>query len=129
LQFAADAQLRAAASARTIGAGPAVVAVAILIAGLLIGSFLNVCIVRIPEERSVVTPPSHCPRCLTPIHWYDNVPVLSWLVLRGRCRFCAQTISARYPLVESLTALAWLSLCARGTIRASSRSMPCCRPC
>jgi leader peptidase (prepilin peptidase)/N-methyltransferase len=66
--------------------------------------------VRIPEERSVVTPPSHCPRCLAPIAWYDNVPVVSWLVLRGRCRSCRDGISARYPLVESLTALTWLLL-------------------
>jgi leader peptidase (prepilin peptidase)/N-methyltransferase len=87
-----------------------VVAVAILIAGLIIGSFLNVCIVRIPDERSVVTPSSHCPRCLAPIHWYDNIPVVSWLLLRGRCRACNEPISARYPLVESLTALAWLLL-------------------
>jgi leader peptidase (prepilin peptidase)/N-methyltransferase len=91
-----------------------VVAVLVGILGLIFGSFLNVCIVRIPEERSVVTPSSHCPRCLAPIFWYDNIPVLSWLLLRGRCRSCEQPISARYPLVESLTALAWLALLRTG---------------
>lgn len=68
--------------------------------GLCIGSFLNVCIARMPEDRSVVSPPSHCPLCGTPIRWYDNVPVLSWLLLRARCRACGSPISAVYPLVE-----------------------------
>ena len=85
-------------------------AVLIGILGLVIGSFLNVCIARIPEEESVVTPASHCPRCKTPIRWYDNFPVASWLLLRGRCRSCKVPISARYPLVESLNALLWLAL-------------------
>jgi leader peptidase (prepilin peptidase)/N-methyltransferase len=88
----------------------AVEAVFIGLAGLIVGSFLNVCIVRMPEEQSVVTPSSHCPRCKTPIRWFDNIPVVSWLVLRGKCRSCALAISARYPLVESLNALAWLAL-------------------
>ncbi|MEC8425537.1 MAG: prepilin peptidase, partial [Myxococcota bacterium] len=56
--------------------------------GLLVGSFLNVCIARMPEDRSVVSPPSHCPACGHRIRWYDNVPVVSWLVLRARCRDC-----------------------------------------
>lgn len=72
--------------------------------GLLIGSFLNVVIWRVPRGESVVSPPSACPGCGTPIQPRDNVPVLSWLLLRGRCRTCKEPISARYPLVELLTA-------------------------
>ena len=82
----------------------------IIVAGLIIGSFLNVCIARIPEEESVVRPASHCPKCETPIRWYDNVPLLSYLLLRGRCRTCKERISVRYPLVELLTALSWVLL-------------------
>src|SRR5947208_8993046 len=68
--------------------------------GLLIGSFLNVVIWRVPRKLSVVRPPSHCPQCETPIHPKDNVPVLSWLLLRGKCRHCGNPIPARYPMVE-----------------------------
>jgi leader peptidase (prepilin peptidase) / N-methyltransferase len=68
--------------------------------GLLIGSFLNVVIWRVPRKESVVTPPSHCPACDAPIAPRDNIPVLSWLLLRGRCRHCQAHISARYPLIE-----------------------------
>jgi leader peptidase (prepilin peptidase)/N-methyltransferase len=71
--------------------------------GLVIGSFLNVCIHRWPRNRSVVKPRSHCVRCRKPIAWYDNIPVLSYLILRGRCRHCGKHISWRYPLVELLT--------------------------
>ena len=71
--------------------------------GLAIGSFLNVCIARIPEE-SVVHPRSRCPQCRKLIAWYDNFPILSYLILRGRCRHCKKPISARYPGVELLTA-------------------------
>jgi len=74
------------------------------IGGLLIGSFLNVVIWRVPRDESVVRPPSHCPACDTPIAPRDNVPVLSWLLLRGRCRACRAAISVRYPLVELATA-------------------------
>jgi leader peptidase (prepilin peptidase)/N-methyltransferase len=71
--------------------------------GLVIGSFLNVVILRLPLGQSVSTPRSRCPKCKELIHWYDNVPVLSWLLLGGRCRRCKNKISARYPLIEALT--------------------------
>lgn len=73
--------------------------------GALVGSFLNVVIHRVPRKESIVTPPSACPSCKTRLAPYDNVPVLSWLWLRGKCRTCRAPISARYPLVESSTAL------------------------
>lgn len=75
--------------------------------GLVIGSFLNVVIWRVPRDESVVTPNSRCPACETPIAPRDNVPVLSWVVLRGRARCCGERISARYPLVEAATAVAF----------------------
>lgn len=75
------------------------------VVGLLIGSFLNVVVWRVPRGESVVSPPSACPACGTGIRRRDNVPVLSWLVLRGRCRDCSAPISARYPLVEAATAV------------------------
>jgi leader peptidase (prepilin peptidase)/N-methyltransferase len=74
------------------------------ILGAIAGSFLNVVSYRLPRRESLVAPASHCPRCATPVKPYDNVPILSWLLLRGRCRSCAEPISARYPLVEALTA-------------------------
>ncbi len=73
--------------------------------GLVIGSFLNVCIARLPEDESIVTPGSRCPSCKKPIKAYDNIPLLSWVLLRGRCRYCRERISVWYPLVELLTAL------------------------
>jgi leader peptidase (prepilin peptidase)/N-methyltransferase len=75
--------------------------------GLLIGSFLNVCIYRWPRDQSVVRPRSACPECGTQIAWYDNIPVLSYAILRARCRHCGTRIHWRYPLVELLTALAF----------------------
>jgi leader peptidase (prepilin peptidase)/N-methyltransferase len=77
----------------------------LFITGLAFGSFLNVCISRIPRDQSIVAPPSHCEVCDAPIRWYDNVPLVSWLVLRGRCRQCGARISARHLAVELLTAL------------------------
>jgi len=71
--------------------------------GLVIGSFLNVCIHRLPKGESIVRPPSCCPACGIPIRWYDNVPIVSFLLLKGRCRGCRSRISWRYPLVEALT--------------------------
>lgn len=71
--------------------------------GLLVGSFLNVVVHRVPRHESVLRPASHCPRCLAPVRARHNVPVLGWLVLRGRCAGCALPISVRYPLIEALT--------------------------
>jgi leader peptidase (prepilin peptidase)/N-methyltransferase len=78
--------------------------------GAAIGSFLNVLICRLPEGLSIVFPPSHCPRCKHPIRFYDNIPVVSFLLLRGRCRDCNEKISSRYPLVEGITAVLSLLL-------------------
>jgi leader peptidase (prepilin peptidase)/N-methyltransferase len=75
--------------------------------GAVIGSFLNVCIVRLPADQSVVSPPSRCPRCGKPVEWRDNIPVLSWVLLGGKCRGCREPISILYPLVELATAVLW----------------------
>ena len=78
--------------------------------GGVIGSFMNVVVHRLPTGKSIVHPGSHCPKCARPIRWYDNIPVASWLVLRGRCRDCGEPISARYPLVEATVAVMFLIL-------------------
>jgi len=78
------------------------------IVGLMFGSFFNVCIARLPRGESVVTPPSHCPKCNAPINWYDNIPVVSYLVLGAKCRACRAPISIRYPVVEITTAVAFV---------------------
>ena len=77
--------------------------------GIIVGSFLNVCITRIPEEVSIVTPGSRCPQCGTPIKPYDNVPLFAWLWLRGKCRACGEPISAMYPLIELATGLLFVA--------------------
>ncbi len=77
--------------------------------GIVVGSFLNVCITRIPEDISIVSPGSRCPHCETPIKPYDNVPVFAWLWLRGKCRACGQPISAMYPLMELATGLLFVA--------------------
>jgi len=84
---------------------PVVIDIAVFVFGLLLGSFLNVCIVRIPEGKSIVLPASACPKCNSKIRPYDNIPVLSWLLLRGRCRSCKAGISPLYPIVELMTGL------------------------
>ncbi|MDQ8155278.1 MAG: prepilin peptidase [Gemmatimonadota bacterium] len=76
--------------------------------GAIFGSFLNVCIARWPKDESVVRPRSRCPGCGGGIAWYDNIPVVSWLALRGRCRRCGEPISVQYPLVEAATAALWV---------------------
>lgn len=80
----------------------------VFIYGLCVGSFLNVCIFRIPESLSIIKPRSSCPRCKTPIKSYDNLPVLSYLILKGKCRTCKLPISPRYPLTELFTGVMWL---------------------
>jgi leader peptidase (prepilin peptidase)/N-methyltransferase len=80
--------------------GPLAFELPAFLLGLLFGSFLNVCISRLPEHRSISKPRSHCPNCLATIRWYDNIPILSWILLRGHCRNCKQPISWRYPAVE-----------------------------
>ena len=77
--------------------------------GACIGSFLNVCIARWPAEESVVRPRSRCPHCGTMIAWYDNVPILSWMVLRAKCRSCGEPISAQYPAVEAAAGVVWVA--------------------
>jgi leader peptidase (prepilin peptidase) / N-methyltransferase len=82
----------------------------VFILGLCFGSFLNVCICRIPNEKSVVWPPSACPNCGTHIKWYDNLPVLSWFALGAKCRNCKLPISVVYPVIEMLTGMFFVTL-------------------
>jgi leader peptidase (prepilin peptidase)/N-methyltransferase len=81
--------------------------------GAAVGSFLNVCVYRWPAELSVLKPRSRCPSCEEPIRWYDNIPILSYLILRGRCRYCGAAISAQYPAVELAVSLIWLAAALR----------------
>ena len=81
-----------------------------LVFGMLVGSFLNVCICRMPKDESIVSPPSHCPLCSYRIKWYDNIPLLSYLMLHGKCRGCGAHISLQYPLVELLNGILTLFL-------------------
>jgi leader peptidase (prepilin peptidase)/N-methyltransferase len=83
--------------------------VVLLLFGLCVGSFLNVCIHRLPLKQSVVRPGSRCPSCGYELRWYDNVPVLSYVMLRARCRSCSRPISLQYPLIEVVTAIVFLA--------------------
>ena len=100
------------------------VAVCAGVLGLAVGSFLNVVIARVPEHLSLVSPPSRCPSCATPISPRDNIPVLSWVLLRGRCRSCGTSIARRYPTVELLTAALWVAAAWR--FRGSWEIVPYC---
>jgi leader peptidase (prepilin peptidase) / N-methyltransferase len=82
-------------------------AVAAGVLGLCFGSFLNVCILRLPKDQSLLHPPSTCPQCGHRIAWFDNIPVVSWLALRGKCRACGHPISVQYPLIEGLVGVLW----------------------
>jgi len=86
-----------------------IISVFFFLFGIVVGSFLNVCITRIPEEISIVSPGSRCPKCGTPIKAYDNVPLFAWLWLRGKCRACGAPISAMYPLIELATGLLFVA--------------------
>ena len=77
--------------------------------GLVVGSFLNVCIYRLPRRESINWPGSHCTSCNRPLSWYENVPIISWLVLRGRCRTCGERVSVMYPLVELITGVLFVA--------------------
>lgn len=76
--------------------------------GSIIGSFLNVCIYRIPREESIAYPSSHCPKCSTPLKWYDLIPILSFLFQKGKCRYCGEIISPQYPIVELLNGILYI---------------------
>ena len=79
-----------------------------LIYGILIGSFLNVCIYRIPKKENIAIVRSHCMTCSHQLKWYDNIPLFSWITLRGRCRYCKAPISPQYPIIEASNGLLWL---------------------
>jgi leader peptidase (prepilin peptidase)/N-methyltransferase len=81
----------------------------LFVLGTIIGSFLNVVVYRLPRGQNLISPASRCPKCDRPIRWFDNVPILGWLWLRGRCRDCSATISPRYPLVEAAVGLLFLT--------------------
>ena len=98
---------------------PALVLALAALFGLAVGSFLNVCIYRVPRDLSVVRPRSFCPGCDVPVGWYDNIPVLSFLLLRGRCRHCRQPIGWSYLLVEAITAITFVAV-----IRTYGLSLP-----
>ena len=87
-----------------------ILSAAVFTLGLIIGSFLNVCIYRLPRQESIISPASHCPSCKSPIKVYDNIPIISFLNLRGRCRTCSAAISKQYPLVEAIHAVGYLAL-------------------
>ena len=98
---------------------PAFLQASAFVLGAVVGSFLNVCIYRLPEGRSIVSPPSSCPSCRNYVRFYDNVPILSFFILGGRCRFCRSPISWRYPVVEALNGVLWALMVYRFGLTAS----------
>jgi len=82
----------------------------IAIFGLIFGSFLNVLIYRVPNFQNIAFPSSHCPKCKNPLKWWHNIPVISWIILKGKCYYCKEKISFRYPLIEILTSLIFLTV-------------------
>ena len=96
----------------------------VFVTGSCVGSFLNVLIYRLPRHKSIVRPGSHCPKCKHPISWYDNIPLLSWLLLGRACRHCHQSISATYPLVELVTACVFVLLYAAYMVMGVRKGMP-----
>lgn len=82
----------------------------VLLYGLIIGSFLNVCIYRIPNEKSIIMPNSYCPKCDNNLKWYDNIPLISYIYLLGRCRYCKDKISLQYPIIEILNTFVYIVL-------------------
>ncbi len=101
-------EARLSALAPLLASSPAVPVVVALL-GSCVGSFLNLVAWRLPREESIVLPPSHCPRCGSRLRWFENVPLLGWLLLRGRCGHCGAPIACRYPLVELLSAGLWIA--------------------
>lgn len=87
---------------------PAFIYIFVFLFGLCVGSFLNVCIYRIPKKESIVVVPSHCTTCGKKLHWYELIPLFSWLALRGKCHGCKSKISAQYPIIETTNAVLWL---------------------
>ncbi|MEI2717747.1 MAG: prepilin peptidase [Candidatus Nanopelagicales bacterium] len=100
-----------------------------LVFGLVIGSFLNVVIWRVPRGESIVTPGSGCPSCGHEIRAYDNIPLLSWLILRGRCRDCGEPISPRYPIVELTTGLLFVLMTWNFGLNLGTARLPVLRRC
>ena len=91
-----------------------------LLFGLVVGSFLNVCIYRLPLHESIITAPSHCMTCGRKLRWYDMVPVFSWIVLGGKCRNCKSKISVQYPIIEALNGVLYVLVCAVNGLNWSS---------
>lgn len=93
--------------------------------GVCVGSFLNVCILRLPHDQSLIRPPSTCPKCRQRIAWRDNIPIVSWFLLRGKCRWCRAPISVQYPVIEGAVGLLWaVALAAYGpTVRALAAAL------
>ncbi len=89
---------------------PTIIQSAIFIFGAILGSFVNVVILRVPEKKSIVTPPSACPGCGAELVWFDNIPIISFIILRGRCRSCGAAISLQYPLIEAVCGLIALAM-------------------